>query len=92
MLGPDQGNRFDRRGAPVRVQEAAAYTGLSEAYVLGPTCASRPSGFMRELVRDDGSTVGRFDSRIKGKDGKQQRRTTDTDFSYHASRARSRRR
>jgi len=73
-------------------KKLAAYTGLSEAYVLRANLRIEAQRFMRELVRDDGSTVGRFDSRIQGKDGNNNGERPDTDFSYHASRARSRRR
>ncbi len=59
-------------------------TGLSEGYVLRSNLRVQPQRFMRELLRDDGQTVGRFDSRLKGKDQNDVGERPDYDPSYVA--------
>ncbi|HET7922828.1 MAG TPA: peptidase S10 [Gammaproteobacteria bacterium] len=45
-----------------------AYTGLSETYLKEAKLRVTPSRFMKELLRDRGRTVGRFDARYVGID------------------------
>jgi len=63
-----QGSRMpaDER-ARIR-EQLAAYTGLSEAYLEQTHLRIRPQRFMKELLRDQGKTVGRLDSRFTGRD------------------------
>lgn len=57
---------------PARRQElarqVARYSGLSEEAVLGYNLAVPTSFFWKELLRDQGLTVGRLDSRYRGVD------------------------
>jgi carboxypeptidase C (cathepsin A) len=46
----------------------ARYSGLSEAYVLQDNLAVQPEQFWKELLRKQGKTVGRLDSRYLGID------------------------
>ena len=46
----------------------ARYSGLSERVILDNNLAVRPSLFWKELLRDEGFTIGRLDSRYRGID------------------------
>jgi carboxypeptidase C (cathepsin A) len=48
--------------------KVARYSGLSEAYVLQNNLAVQPEQFWKELLRKQGKTVGRLDSRYLGID------------------------
>ncbi|MBI3410043.1 MAG: peptidase S10 [Planctomycetes bacterium] len=65
-------------------RKLAFFTGLSEDYILRADLRIDGQRFMRELLRKDGATVGRFDSRYAGKSGNNNAERPDTDFSYHA--------
>ncbi|MEE4161727.1 MAG: carboxypeptidase [Woeseiaceae bacterium] len=56
----------ERRRIAVQV---ARYSGLSERFVLDYNLAVPASAFWKELLRDDGYTIGRLDSRYLGIDG-----------------------
>jgi carboxypeptidase C (cathepsin A) len=45
----------------------AAYLGLSKKYCLGSHLKVDAFAFFRELLRDDGLTIGRYDGRLVGK-------------------------
>ncbi len=49
-------------------REVARYSGLSEQFVLNHNLAPPTSAFWKELLRDQGLTVGRLDSRYRGMD------------------------
>ncbi len=49
-------------------QQVARYSGLSEQFVLDHNLAVPASAFWKELLRDEGHTVGRLDSRYQGLD------------------------
>ena len=51
-------------------KRVARYAGLSEAFVLNHNLAIPTSAFWKELLRDEGFTIGRLDSRYLGVDGK----------------------
>lgn len=55
----------DRRKVAKKMSD---YTGLSEQYCLNANLRVSPSRFFKELLRDEGQTVGRLDSRFKGRD------------------------
>jgi carboxypeptidase C (cathepsin A) len=55
----------DRRAVARRL---AQLTGLPEAYVLRANLRVDPGRFRAELLRDAGRTLGRYDSRLMGKD------------------------
>ncbi|MGE3106760.1 MAG: S10 family peptidase [Phycisphaerales bacterium] len=50
------------------VKKLSRLTGLSERYVSGANLRINEFNFMKELLRDDGYSVGRLDSRFKGID------------------------
>lgn len=56
----------DRRSKIAK--KLSEYTGLSESYVLKSNLRIRDFYFYKELLREEGYTVGRLDSRIKGSD------------------------
>lgn len=45
------------------------YTGLSETYVLRSNLRISEFRFFKELLRDEGKVVGRYDARLTGQDG-----------------------
>ena len=49
-------------------QQVARYAGLSEQFVLDYNLAVPESAFWKELLRDEGYTIGRLDSRYRGID------------------------
>lgn len=49
----------------------AGYTGLSERYVMNAHLRVGPWEFFKELLRDEGKTVGRLDSRFTGQDARE---------------------
>ena len=49
-------------------RQVARYAGLSERFVLDYNLAVPTSAFWKELLREEGFTVGRLDSRYKGLD------------------------
>lgn len=49
-------------------RQVARYSGLSEEFVLDYNNAVPSSAFWKELLRDEGFTIGRLDSRYKGID------------------------
>jgi carboxypeptidase C (cathepsin A) len=63
-----KGSRLSATERDNIVQGLARYTGLSETYVDQTELQIRDFRFMKQLLRDRGLTVGRFDSRYTGKD------------------------
>jgi len=59
-------------------------TGLSEDFITRNHFRIEISRFCKELLRDQGKTVGRFDSKIKGTDGDISSDRPETDPSYAA--------
>jgi carboxypeptidase C (cathepsin A) len=51
-------------------RQVARYAGLSESFVLDHNLAVPASAFWKELLRDEGYTIGRLDSRYLGVDRK----------------------
>jgi carboxypeptidase C (cathepsin A) len=49
-------------------QQVARYSGLSESFVLDYNLTVPASAFWKELLREEGYTIGRLDSRYKGID------------------------
>lgn len=66
--------------------KVAQFTGLSTEYVLRNNLRVDGSRFQRELLRDRGHTVGRFDSRYLGKDNNDSADRPEYDPSYAAVR------
>ncbi|MGH8396785.1 MAG: S10 family peptidase [Gammaproteobacteria bacterium] len=50
------------------IQKLHAYTGLSENYLKEAKLRILPPRFMKQLLRDQGRTVGRYDARFEGID------------------------
>jgi carboxypeptidase C (cathepsin A) len=63
-----QGNRLARDEAEKIVAKLAAYTGLSRKYIEESNLRVRHDRFVKELLRTEFETVGRLDSRFKGRD------------------------
>jgi carboxypeptidase C (cathepsin A) len=63
-----KGNRLSDDARREAARTMAHLTGLSEEYVLRANLRVDPGRFRAELLRDKGNTVGRYDSRLVGKD------------------------
>ncbi len=64
--------------------KVARFTGLSAEFVLRNDLRVEGQRFMRELLRDRGQTVGRYDSRYLGKDATDAGERPEYDPSYAA--------
>jgi len=64
LMGPRQ----PARARKAVVAGLARYTGLSESYLERVKLRLDPTRYRKELLRDRGLTVGRFDSRYTGRD------------------------
>jgi carboxypeptidase C (cathepsin A) len=71
----------ERRATAAKV---AKFTGLSEQYVLNSNLRIEGQRFMRELLRDRGQIIGRYDSRLTARDGDEAAERPDFDPSYTA--------
>lgn len=63
-----KGNRLESREADRVADKLAAYSGLSREYVKQSNMRVRHDRFVKELLRTSFETVGRLDSRFKGRD------------------------
>ena len=63
-----KGNRLSADEAGETADRLAAYSGLSREYVRQSNLRVRHDRFVKELLRTDFQTVGRLDSRFKGRD------------------------
>lgn len=79
LMKGDQLSDADRERIAVKL---AHYTGLSKEYVLRSDLRIGDERFRKELLRGEGWTVGRFDSRMKGMDKLGVTENTDYDPSY----------
>lgn len=78
------GSRLDPESyAEVRAQ-LSAYTGLSETWLDRTRLRIDPARFRKELLRDEGLTIGRFDSRYTGTDHDGVGEMPDADASSYA--------
>lgn len=68
LLALAKGDGLTEAEKRVVVSELSRYTGLSEQFVEGSNLRINISNFVKELLRDEGRTVGRLDSRYKGID------------------------
>jgi carboxypeptidase C (cathepsin A) len=64
------------------VQELARLTGLSQDYIDRANLRVRADQFMKELLREEHLTVGRYDSRVIGEDRNSIGESPDYDPSY----------
>ncbi len=65
-----RGGFIDSTRRQTVAQEVARYSGLSEQFVLNHNLAVPSDAFWKELLQDEGYTVGRLDSRYRGVDAK----------------------
>ncbi len=65
-----RGGFLDEREREEMAQKVARYSGLSPGFVLDHNLAVPASAFWKELLRDEGYTIGRLDSRYLGIDRK----------------------
>ncbi|MBX9681871.1 MAG: hypothetical protein K2X38_24200 [Gemmataceae bacterium] len=79
-----KGNRLTHEEKADVAKKLAALTSLSEDYILRADLRIEPTRFRRELLRKEGISVGRFDSRLMGKDGNAIGESAGHDFSYSA--------
>jgi len=63
-----KGNRLEGEEADKVADKLAAFTGLSREYVKQSNMRVRHDRFVKELLRTNFETVGRLDSRFKGRD------------------------
>ncbi len=63
-----QGDRLPAERREEIVRKLARYTGLAPEYIEGSNLRIRIFRFVKELLRDQGRTVGRLDSRFTGID------------------------
>ncbi len=67
-LALSKGSQLTKRERAVIVEKLARYTGLSPEYIERTDLRIEIFRFTKELLRDEGRTVGRLDSRFKGID------------------------
>ena len=63
-----QGSNISERRRQTIVKKLAMYTGLTTDYIEKTDLRIKINRFCKELLRDEGKTVGRFDSRFTGID------------------------
>ena len=74
-----QGNHLSKDETVKVADKLAAHTGLSRQYVLESNLRVRHDRFVKELLRTDFETVGRLDSRFKGRDADAAGESYDSD-------------
>lgn len=66
-----KGSSLEKTQKTELIAKLADFTGLSPAFVEECNLRVSPQKFMKELLRSEGKTVGRLDSRVIGTDGDQ---------------------
>jgi len=84
LLALAQGSELAPEGEDRIAQRLARYTGLSEDYVRRANLRVSIRRFTKELLRDEGRTVGRLDSRYAGVDRDDAGENYDHDPSFAA--------
>lgn len=79
-----QGNDLGQQGWNDIAAKVARYTGLSPDYVKRTNLRPEIQAFVKELLRDQRTTVGRLDSRFKGMDRNAAGEENEFDPSYAA--------
>ena len=64
------------------VKKLATFTGLDESFIDEHNLRIDPTAFRKELLRDSGVSIGRFDSRMEGFDSQRAGESPDYDASY----------
>ncbi|MFC7335353.1 S10 family peptidase [Rhodocista pekingensis] len=78
-----KGNRLTPAERAAIVKDLARFTGLSETYIDRANLRVSAARFQKELLRDQGKTIGRFDGRYTGEDFDDAGETFDNDPSYY---------
>lgn len=79
-----KGNDLGAEEREMIVQKLMRLTGLSKRYIEGTNLRINIHRFCKELLRDEGKTIGRLDSRYKGFDRDDVGETHELDPSYAA--------
>jgi carboxypeptidase C (cathepsin A) len=79
-----KGNDLSNNEKDIIIKKLARLTGLSEAYIEGTHLRINIHRFCKELLRDQGVTIGRLDSRYKGFDKDNVGEVHEIDPSYAA--------
>lgn len=79
-----QGSALSSEQQTKIAKKLAAFTGLSEEYIMQTDLRINIFRFCKELLRDEGLSVGRLDSRFKGKDRDDAGEVFERDPSYSA--------
>lgn len=78
-----RGNRLPAAERAEIVKELARFTGLSEGFIERANLRVSAARFQKELLRAEGKTVGRFDSRYTGDDFDDAGEAIDADPSFY---------
>ncbi|MFW7378510.1 MAG: S10 family peptidase [Oligoflexus sp.] len=78
-----KGNLLSSTEEEAIIDRLHAYTGLSKNYIKQTNLRIHAHRFMKELLREEGKTIGRFDSRYLGKDYDDAGETFDNDASAY---------
>lgn len=76
-----KGDRLSSQEKESLADKMSSLTGLQKKYLLQSNLRVPLSRFAKELLRDRGETIGRFDARVKGEDSD----LTNCDFNYDPS-------
>jgi len=76
-----KGSRISVNDKSTLIKKYASFTGLSPKFVENYNMRIDPSSFRKELLRDEGFSVGRLDSRYKNTDYRVGGQNSDTDVS-----------
>jgi carboxypeptidase C (cathepsin A) len=69
MAALAKGNTLSQTERSAVAQQVARFTGVSASYVMNTNLRIDPGTFRTELLRGDRETVGRYDSRMIGRNG-----------------------
>lgn len=78
------GTRLEPKRRGSVIERLAHYSGLSKAWLERTNLRIEPSRFRKELLRDQGATIGRFDARYLGADYDDAGESPDDDPSAYA--------
>ncbi len=84
VLALMKGDRLTPEERTALAKKLSRLTGLSEDFITRANFRIDGSRFQKELLRDQGKTVGRFDSRLKGVDADAGSERPESDPSYAA--------
>jgi carboxypeptidase C (cathepsin A) len=82
-----QGDRLSDKDRAAVAKKLSGYLGIEEEYIEDVNLRVNMPRFPKELLRDEGYTVGRFDSRFKGRDREDEGQSHEYDPSYAAIRS-----